>query len=239
MPYDPVQYYQLLSESLFQGQPNETQTLILMDIIRNTQQVNLEYLTYDLQLTSNLPIHQAYRPRTRGNRVVIRPEPEPVFTPPPRITKPTYKEKNIKLYKKDAASQIECPICQDTHSKVDTTTSDSCKHTFGSQCINHWMDICWTRDRKRANCPSCRLDIYEVIKYSERARPVAKERPTKKKTETPIKKTKDPMDLTQKEEHHRIIMPHQILAPGVRIQPPQLWTPPQHRIIMPHQRINL
>jgi len=226
-----------MSDALFMGHPSESQSLFLMDIIRNTQQINLEHLLYDIQITNNLTIHQAYRPRTR-HRNTQPPEREPVpvvHTPPPRTTRPVYKEKVVTLYKKQSSEQEECSICQETHCKLDTTTMDTCKHTFGTQCISHWMDICWTRDRKRANCPSCRVDIYNVTKYRERATPVQKPR-KKKPTPTTTTTPKQAEEEEEEQPEARIIMPHQVQT---RVQLPELWTPNTNRIIMPHQRMNL
>lgn len=254
MPYDSMRYYQILTDSLFQGNVSEFQSSILLDIIRNTDMVNLERLSYDINTTIDMRLQQTTTrmpPRTRGAFVQpTQPTTQQPATPNPRYTKPTYKEKVVAITKKQATTQEECPICQESHPRLNTLMADTCKHTFGTQCISHWMDICWTRDKKRATCPTCRVDIYSVTKYKERAAPKNKPKKTKK---TPLQN--QVIDLSQdnddEETTSRIEMPHHKRQGqdhnknqgNPQIQFPQLWTPPSistvTRIAMPHHHNNL
>jgi len=174
--------YSALSMSLFGGEPTELQRDIMLDIIQNIEDRAVVSYANTVQNTATREERRAaigplmYDIQRRINEITeLQPHPQTPRTPRPqpqvhrRITQPTYKEKTTALCKKQAVIQEECAICQETHAKTTTTVLETCNHSFGTQCIQQWMDICWTRDNKRATCPSCRVEIYKIIKYRPRA----------------------------------------------------------------------
>ena len=175
--------YSALSMSLFGGEPTELQRDIMLDIIQNIEDRAVVSYANTVQNTATREERRAaigplmYDIQRRINEITELqpqpPQPQPPQTPRPqvhrRITQPTYKEKTTALCKKQAEIQEECAICQETHAKTTTTVLETCNHSFGTQCIQQWMNICWTRDNKRATCPSCRVEIYKITKYRPRA----------------------------------------------------------------------
>ena len=175
--------YSALSMSLFGGEPTELQRDIMLDIIQNIEDRAVVSYANTVQNTATREELRAaigplmYDIQRRINEITELqpqpPQPQPPQTPRPqvhrRITQPTYKEKTTALCKKQAEIQEECAICQETHAKTTTTVLETCNHSFGTQCIQQWMNICWTRDNKRATCPSCRVEIYKITKYRPRA----------------------------------------------------------------------
>jgi hypothetical protein len=169
--------------SLFGGEPTELQRDIMLDIIQNIEDRAVVSYANTVQNTATREELRAaigplmYDIQRRINEITELqpqpPQPQPPQTPRPqvhrRITQPTYKEKTTALCKKQAEIQEECAICQETHAKTTTTVLETCNHSFGTQCIQQWMNICWTRDNKRATCPSCRVEIYKITKYRPRA----------------------------------------------------------------------
>ena len=191
-PVSRLLLYSALSMSLFGGEPTELQRDIMLDIIQNIEDRAVVSYANTVQNTTTREERRAaigplmYDIQRRINEIAeLQPLPQPqtppqLQTPPQpqtprtpqihrRITQPTYKEKSTALCKKQAEIQEECAICQETHAKTTTTVLETCNHSFGTQCIQQWMDICWTRDNKRATCPSCRVEIYKITKYRPRA----------------------------------------------------------------------
>ena len=180
--------YSALSMSLFGGEPTELQRDIMLDIIQNIEDRAVLSYANTVQNTTTREERRAaigplmYDIQRRINEITdLQPQAPPQVQPQApaitrrhephrRVTKPNYREKTTALCKKQAEIQEECAICQETHSNAESTVVETCKHRFGTQCIQRWMDICWTRDNKRATCPSCRIEIFEMTKYRPRAK---------------------------------------------------------------------
>lgn len=189
--------YSALSMSLFGGTPTALQRDIMLDIIQTIPQSSLDSMAHSILNATSIQerediirpvanliqfeIHEIY---DRHRHIPPQQQEDQIFTPmrpryPPettrRITKPIYKVKSVALNKAQAETHKECAICQDNHNYSDTTQINSCKHLFGTQCVQNWMEICWTRDNKRATCPSCRIEIFATTEYRARAKRATKQ----------------------------------------------------------------
>jgi hypothetical protein len=227
--YDHMVLYEILSDSMFQGHPNEQQMDILFDIIRNVDYAHIPNLIHDIQTTRTPNIHAAFRPRTRALRPQQQQQQQQQIPreEPQRITRPTYKTKEVAVSNTVANAQTECAICQEMHVKTDMTCLSACNHSFGNECIKIWMDMCWTRDRKRATCPSCRVEVHDTVRYRVRALPKKKQAP--KPEPKPKPKEQEPAEQ-EPEPKTVIIMPHQLQE-----IPTYNVTMSRTHILMPHQ----
>ena len=225
--YDHIVLYEILSDSMFQGRPTEQQMDILFDIIRNVDYAHIPNLIHDIQTTRTPNIHAAFRPRTRALRPQQQQQQQQIPPEEPqRITRPKYRTKEVAVSNKTANERMECAICQEMHGKTEITCLSACNHSFGNDCINIWMDMCWTRDRKRATCPSCRVEVHDTVRYRVRALPKKKQeqapKPKKQVEQEPVEQEQEPKTV--------IIMPHQLQE-----IPTYNVTMSRTHILMPHQ----
>ena len=151
--------YDILRANILPENPTTLQIDILFDIIRNVNQIDIINMIQDIQVS----ITQQQRPRVRTRQLRIQQQQQP-----------TYITKTMSLKKSLIEQEEECAICQDVHKKIETTMIKDCSHCFGTECLQRWTDICWTRDKKRASCPSCRTEMKDCVTYRARKTPTKK-----------------------------------------------------------------
>jgi hypothetical protein len=156
--------FEVLRRYVLSDNPTGLQTDILFDVIRNINQGTVVNIFRDMQVS--LLQHHEPNYRTRPRTRILRGEPiQPIQR------QPKYNIKIVSLKKSLIEQEEECAICQDTHKKIEMTTVKDCNHCFGTNCLKNWTDICWTRDKKRASCPSCRKEMNDCVTYRARKTP--------------------------------------------------------------------
>jgi len=72
----------------------------------------------------------------------------------------------------DSFTEDRCGICLFQHTMRDTVSTD-CKHHFGKNCFQNWVDTCKQNQRK-VQCPCCNKRSPKFHGYRERIRMIPK-----------------------------------------------------------------